>query len=38
MEGPLTDIELVQEGKITQGEAETTLEQAGEEPPDKSQT
>ena len=42
MEGPLTDIELVQEGKISQGEAEAELEQAGEGPeegpPDKSQT
>jgi uncharacterized protein (TIRG00374 family) len=34
MEGPLTDIELVQEGKMTTGEAEEKLEQAGEEPPD----
>lgn len=32
MEGPLTDIELVQEGKMTTWEAETELEQAGEEP------
>lgn len=31
LEGPFTDIELVQEGKITQGDAETLLEQAGEE-------
>jgi uncharacterized protein (TIRG00374 family) len=30
LEGPFTDIELVQDGKITQGDAETTLEQAGE--------
>jgi uncharacterized protein (TIRG00374 family) len=32
MEGPLTDIELVQEGKITQGDtsAEARLEEAGE--------
>jgi hypothetical protein len=30
LEGPLTDIELVQEGKITEGDAETRLEQAGE--------
>lgn len=34
MEGPLTDIELVQEGKMTTGEAEEDLEQAGEQPPD----
>lgn|GEM_PF-70906 len=34
MEGPLTDIELVQEGKMTTGEAEEELEQAGEQPPD----
>ncbi|HKP53423.1 MAG TPA: lysylphosphatidylglycerol synthase transmembrane domain-containing protein [Chloroflexia bacterium] len=32
LEGPFTDIELVQEGKITQGDAETLLEQAGEQP------
>jgi hypothetical protein len=33
LEGPLTDIELVQEGKITEGDAsaEARLEQAGEE-------
>jgi glycosyltransferase 2 family protein len=30
MEGPLTDIELTQEDKITEGEAERLLEQAGE--------
>jgi glycosyltransferase 2 family protein len=30
MEGPLTDIELVQEGKISEGEAEVELERAGE--------
>ena len=33
LEGPFTDIELVQDGKITQGDAETQLEQAGEEEP-----
>ena len=35
LEGPLTDIELVQEGKITEGEgvAEERLEQAGENGP-----
>jgi uncharacterized protein (TIRG00374 family) len=38
MEGPLTDIELVQEGKISDGDAEAELEQAGEGPPDKPQT
>src|SRR5687768_6079765 len=42
MEGPLTDIELVQEGKISEGEAEEDLEQAGEGPgegpPDESKT
>ncbi len=32
LEGPLTDIELVQEGKITNSEAEEALEQAGERP------
>jgi uncharacterized protein (TIRG00374 family) len=32
LEGPFTDIELVQDGKITQGDAETALEQAGEQP------
>jgi hypothetical protein len=36
MEGPLTDIELVQEGKISEGDAEEALERAGEQPPDKS--
>jgi uncharacterized membrane protein YbhN (UPF0104 family) len=30
LEGPLTDIELVQEGKLTTGEAEVELERAGE--------
>ena len=33
MESPFTDIELVQDGKITQGDAETKLEQAGEQSP-----
>lgn len=33
LEGPFTDIELVQDGKLTQGDAETQLEQAGEEEP-----
>lgn len=33
MESPFSDIELVQEGKITQGDAETRLEQAGEQNP-----
>jgi uncharacterized protein (TIRG00374 family) len=37
LEGPFTDIELVQDGKITQGDAETTLEQAGESDPDPDQ-
>jgi uncharacterized protein (TIRG00374 family) len=36
LEGPFTDIELVQDGKITQGDAETTLEQAGENETDPS--
>ncbi len=31
LEGPFTDIELVQDGKITQGDAETGLEQTGEQ-------
>ena len=30
LEGPLTDIELVQEGRLTMGEAEEELERAGE--------
>jgi hypothetical protein len=39
LEGPLTDIELVQDGKITEGDtsAEMTLERAGEEHIDKGQ-
>ncbi len=36
MEGPLTDIELVQEGKISDGDAEEALEQAGESSREKS--
>jgi len=31
LEGPFTDIELLQDGRITQGEAEKLLERAGEE-------
>lgn len=30
LEGPLTDIELIQEGRLTTGEAEAQLEKAGE--------
>jgi uncharacterized protein (TIRG00374 family) len=33
LEGPLTDIELIQEGRISTGEAEGELERAGETPP-----
>ena len=32
LEGPLTDIELIQEGRLTTGEAEEELERAGETP------
>ena len=32
LESPFTDIELVQDGKITEGDAESVLERAGEQP------